>query len=64
MRSALAVSGLQSHVPLLLAVIGLREQPTHQLDEHRHCIVGEVLAELNDLSHDQSVPATGIEVVG
>lgn len=52
------------HVPLLLAVAGLREQPTHQLDEHRHGIVGELLAELDDLRHDQSMPAAGVEIAG
>lgn len=52
------------HVPLLLAVVGLREQPTYQLDEHRHCIVRELLAELDKLRHDQGVSTAGIEVVG
>jgi len=51
------------HVPLLLTVVGLREQPSHQLDEHRHGIVGELLTELDDLRHDQSVSTAGIEVV-
>ncbi len=52
------------HLPLLLSVVGLREQLTHQLDEHRHRIVRELLAKLDDLSHNQSVATAGIEVVG
>jgi hypothetical protein len=52
------------HMPLLLAAVGLREQPTHELDEHRYRIIGELLAEFDCLSHDQSVTATCVEVVG
>ncbi len=37
---------------------------THQFDEHRYRIVRELLAKLDDLSHDQSVATAGIEVVG
>ena len=56
--------GTTVHVPLLLAVIGLREQPSHQLDEHRDRIIGELLSKLYDLCNDQGVPATCVEVVG
>ncbi len=52
------------HVSLLLAVIGLREQPTHQFDEHRHSIAREFQAEPVDLGHDKRVPTVSIEVVG
>lgn len=52
------------HVSLFLAVVGSREQPTHQLDERRHGIVGEFLSELDDLRHDQSVPAARVEIAG
>ncbi|MNI36072.1 hypothetical protein D3C73_901120 [compost metagenome] len=52
------------HLPLLLPIVGLREQLAHQLDEHRHSIVRELLAKLDDLSHDQSVATAGVEVVG
>lgn len=40
------------------------ENQTHQLAEHRHGIIGELLAELNNLRHDQGAPATGVEVIG
>lgn len=52
------------HRSLLLSIVGLREQLAHQLDEHRHRIVRELLAKLDDLSHDQSVATAGVEVVG
>lgn len=41
-----------------------REQLAHQLVEHRHRVVRELLAKLDDLSHDQSVATAGVEVVG
>ena len=50
------------HVTLLFTVVGLRKQPTHQLDEHHHRIVGELLAEFDDLRHDRRASATGIEI--
>ncbi|MFW8583972.1 hypothetical protein ACOJBM_00570 [Rhizobium beringeri] len=49
---------------LLFAVVGLGEQPAHQLDEHHHRIVGELLSELDDLRHDRCAPTTGIKVGG
>ncbi|CUX70353.1 hypothetical protein AGR6A_pAt50014 [Agrobacterium sp. NCPPB 925] len=52
------------HPSLFLSIVGLREQLTHQFDEHRYRVVHELLAKLDDLSHDQSVAATGVEVVG
>ncbi|MCA0008651.1 hypothetical protein LB562_08220 [Mesorhizobium sp. B263B1A] len=47
-----------ANVPLLLAVISLREQPTHQFDEHRHSIVGELLAQIH--APDQRVATAGM----
>ena len=52
------------HVTLLFPVVDLREQPAHQLDEHRHCIVGELLAELDNLHHDRRTPAAGAKFAG
>ena len=34
-------------MPLFLTAVGLREQPTYELDEHRYSIIGELLAELD-----------------
>lgn len=52
------------HVALLLLVVGLRVQPAHQLDKHHHHIVGELLAELDDLHHDRRAPTAGAVVFG
>lgn len=52
------------HVTLLFLVVGLREQSPHQLDEHHHRIVGQLLAELDDLRDDRCTPTAGAEVSG
>lgn len=40
----------------------VEEQPTHQLDEYHHRIVGDLLAELDDLRRSRRAPTAGIEV--
>lgn len=42
----------------------MREQPAHQLDEHCHRIIRELLTKLDDLSHYQSVATAGVEIAG
>ncbi|NRQ18459.1 hypothetical protein BHMPCIPO_05722 [Ensifer sesbaniae] len=52
------------HVALFFAVVGLRKEPADQLDEHRHRIIGEPRAKLDDLRDDRRMPSIGIEVAG
>jgi len=49
---------------LLFPIVGLGEQPAHQLDEHHYRIVSELLTELDDLRDDCRTPSAGIDVAG
>lgn len=46
---------------LFFAVVDLREQASHQLDEHHHRIVGELLVELDHLRHDCRAPTAALK---
>lgn len=52
------------HVPPFLAAVRLGKQPPHQLDEHRHGVIGQFLAELDHLRDDQGVTTARIKVAG